>query len=76
MRGFVLMQLVFCFWVAGLYFMGNTNAQDQELTSLGEFHGQDNSLMRKLSLLFLLVTLMDLNGSSYNYQYFIQYLFN
>lgn len=52
--------------VAGLCSMGNTNAQDQELALQEEFHGQENSLMRKLSLLFHLATLMGLNGLKNN----------
>lgn len=47
----------------GLYSMDSTNAQDQEQATRGEYHGQGSSLMRKLSLLFHLATLIALNGS-------------
>lgn len=47
--------------------MDNTNAKGQELASLEEYHGLGNSLMKKLSLLFLLASLMDLNGLNCNH---------
>ena len=54
--------------LAGLCFMVSTNAQDQEQALQAGFHGQENLLMRKPNLLFLLVSLMGLNGSNYNHQ--------
>lgn len=46
--------------------MDSTNAQGQVLDSLEEYRGLENSLMRKLSLLFPLASLMDLNGLNCN----------
>jgi hypothetical protein len=46
--------------------MDNTNAQDLEQTLQGEYHGQENSLMRKLNLFFHLLLLMGLNGSIFS----------
>lgn len=53
--------------------MGNTSAQEQGQVLQGECHGQENSLMRKPSLLFHLASLMALNGSSYNQQQIFVY---
>jgi hypothetical protein len=46
--------------------MDNTNAQGLEQTLQGEYHGQENSLMRKLNLFFHLLLLMGLNGSIFS----------
>lgn len=42
--------------------MGNTNVVDQGQHLQGECHGQESSLMKKLSLFFHLPSLMVLNG--------------
>jgi len=46
--------------------MDNTNAQDLEQVLQGEYHGQENSLMKKLDLFFHLTLLMGLNGSIFS----------
>ena len=43
--------------------MDSTNAQGLEQALQGGYHGQENSLMRKLNLFFHLASLMALNGS-------------
>lgn len=45
--------------------MDNTNVPEMEQALPAEFHGLENSPMKKPSLLFLLVSLMALNGSKY-----------
>ena len=69
---FVVMWLVHLLFlgVAGLCIMGNINVQDQELALQGECHGQENLVMKKLSLLSHLASLMDLNGSRYKKEKF------
>jgi len=47
-----------------LFFMDSTSAQDLVQILQGEFHGQENSLMRKLHLFCHLASLMGLNGSN------------
>jgi hypothetical protein len=46
--------------------MDNTNALEQEQAMQGGYHGQGNSLMRKLNLFFHLLLLMGLNGSIFS----------
>lgn len=57
----------------GLCSMDNTNAQDQEQNLQEEWHGRENSLMRKLNPLFHLTSLMALNGSECNSIYLHYY---
>ena len=42
--------------------MGNINVVDQGPHLQGEYHGQESSVMKKLSLFFHLASLMVLNG--------------
>jgi len=44
--------------------MGSTSAQDLVQVLQEEYHGQENSLMRKLHLFFHLALLMAQNGSN------------
>lgn len=73
MHGGVL-KFVILYWrgwfcgLAGLCFMGSTNALDQGQASQAGFHGQENLQMKKPNLFFLLVSLMAPNGSNCNHQ--------
>lgn len=53
--------------IAGQCIMGNTSAVDQGQILQEECHGPENLVMKKLSLLFHLASLMALNGSESKY---------
>ena len=56
--------VVFCCEYTGPCTMDNTNARDQDPNMRAECLGQESSLMRRLSLLFHLASLMALSGSN------------
>ena len=56
------MNIIGGYYYVGRYSMDNTSAQGQGQVFPGECHGQENLLMKKLNLLFLLASLMVLNG--------------